>query len=63
MPTLNTQPHFHDSKLQVLGDFEPGNVFYEALMQAHDTGLFFRRAGSLHCITLCAAGRRHRDGL
>ena len=36
MTTLNTQPHFHDSKLQVLGDFEPGDVFYEALMQAHD---------------------------
>jgi len=36
MSTLNTQPHFHDSKLQVLGDFEPGDVFYEALMQAHE---------------------------
>ena len=36
MTTLNTQPHFHDSKLQVLGDFEPGDVFYEALMQAHE---------------------------
>ena len=36
MTTLNTQPHFHDSKLQVLGDFEPGDVFYEALLQAHE---------------------------
>jgi hypothetical protein len=36
MFTLITHANFHDSKLQVLGDFEPGDVFYEALMQAHE---------------------------
>jgi hypothetical protein len=35
MTTLNTQANFHDSGSAVRGDFEPGDVFYEALMDAH----------------------------
>jgi hypothetical protein len=38
MTTLNTQANFHDSGSAVRGDFEPGDAFYEALMDAH-TGL------------------------
>ena len=35
MSTLNTQANFHDSGSAVRGDFEPGDAFYEALMNAH----------------------------
>ena len=35
MTTLNTQANFHDSGSTVRGDFEPGDAFYEALMDAH----------------------------
>ena len=35
MTTLNTQANFHDSGSAVRGDFEPGDAFYEALMDAH----------------------------
>jgi hypothetical protein len=35
MSTLNTQANFHDSGSAVRGDFEPGDAFYEALMDAH----------------------------
>jgi len=33
--TLKTQANFHDSGSAVRGDFEPGDAFYEALMDAH----------------------------
>ena len=36
MTTLNAQANFHDSGSAVRGDFEPGDAFYEALMQAHE---------------------------
>lgn len=36
MPPLNTQPNFHVHPSDLRGDFEPGDAFYEALMQAHD---------------------------
>jgi hypothetical protein len=36
MKQLNTQANFHHSGSQVRGDFEPGDAFYEALMQAHE---------------------------
>ena len=35
MTVLNTQANFHDSGSTVRGDFEPGDAFYEALMDAH----------------------------
>jgi hypothetical protein len=35
MTTLNAQANFHDSGSAVRGDFEPGDTFYEALMDAH----------------------------
>ena len=35
MSTLKTQANFHDSGSAVRGDFEPGDTFYEALMDAH----------------------------
>ena len=35
MSTLKTQANFHDSGSAVRGDFEPGDAFYEALMDAH----------------------------
>ncbi len=35
MSTLKTQANFHDSSSAVRGDFEPGDAFYEALMDAH----------------------------
>ena len=35
MTTLNAQGNFHDSGSAVRGDFEPGDAFYEALMDAH----------------------------
>jgi len=35
MSTLNTQANFHDSGSSVRGDFEPGDDFCEALMDAH----------------------------
>jgi hypothetical protein len=38
MSKLRTQANFHDSGSKVRGDFEPGDAFYEALMDAH-TGL------------------------
>jgi hypothetical protein len=38
MSKLRTQTNFHDSGSKVRGDFEPGDAFYEALMNAH-TGL------------------------
>lgn len=36
MKQLNTQANFHHSGSLVRGDFEPGDAFYEALMQAHE---------------------------
>ena len=36
MNQLNTQANFHHSGSPVRGDFEPGDTFYEALMQAHE---------------------------
>jgi hypothetical protein len=36
MNQLNTQANFHHSGSKVRGDFEPGDAFYEALMQAHE---------------------------
>lgn len=38
MSKLHTQANFHDSGSELRGDFEPGDAFYEALMDAH-TGL------------------------
>ena len=38
MSKLRTQANFHDSGSKVRGDYEPGDAFYEALMDAH-TGL------------------------
>jgi hypothetical protein len=38
MSKLRTQANFHDSGSKVRGDLEPGDAFYEALMDAH-TGL------------------------
>jgi hypothetical protein len=38
MSKLRTQANFHDSGSKIRGDFEPGDAFYEALMDAH-TGL------------------------
>jgi hypothetical protein len=38
MSKLHTQANFHDSGTKLRGDFEPGDAFYEALMDAH-TGL------------------------
>lgn len=35
MPTLQTQPNFHVHGADKRGDFEPGDAFYEALMDAH----------------------------
>jgi hypothetical protein len=35
MTVLNTQANFYDSGSSVRGDFEPGDAFYEALMDAH----------------------------
>jgi hypothetical protein len=36
MSVLNTTANFHHTGSRVLGDFEPGDAFYEALMQAHE---------------------------
>jgi hypothetical protein len=36
MSVLNTEANFHHSGSKVRGDFEPGDAFYEALMQAHE---------------------------
>ena len=36
MKQLNTQANFHHSGSKVRGDSEPGDAFYEALMQAHE---------------------------
>jgi hypothetical protein len=36
MSVLNTAANFHHSGSNVRGDFEPGDAFYEALMQAHE---------------------------
>ena len=36
MKQLNTQANFHHNGSPVRGDFEPGDAFYEALMQAHE---------------------------
>ena len=36
MKQLNTQANFHHSGSPVRGDFEPGDAFYEALMQSHE---------------------------
>jgi hypothetical protein len=36
MSVLNTAANFHHSGSKVRGDFEPGDAFYEALMQAHE---------------------------
>lgn len=38
MSQLRTQANFHESGSKIRGDFEPGDAFYEALMDAH-TGL------------------------
>lgn len=38
MPKLRTHANFHDSGSELRDDFEPGDAFYEALMDAH-TGL------------------------
>ena len=35
MSKLQTQANFHDSGSKIRGDFEPGDAFYEALMDAH----------------------------
>jgi predicted LPLAT superfamily acyltransferase len=35
MSKLQTQANFHDSGSNIRGDFEPGDAFYEALMDAH----------------------------
>ena len=35
MPSLQTQPNFHVNGPDKRGDFEPGDAFYEALMDAH----------------------------
>ena len=35
MSELRTQAHFHESGSALRGDFEPGDAFYEALMDAH----------------------------
>jgi hypothetical protein len=35
MSKLRTQANFHDSGSKIRGDFEPGDAFYEALMDAH----------------------------
>ena len=35
MAQLNTQANFHARKSDLRGDPEPGDAFYEALMQAH----------------------------
>jgi hypothetical protein len=36
MSVLNTTANFHHTGSRVRGDFEPGDAFYEALMQAHE---------------------------
>jgi hypothetical protein len=36
MTSLNTAANFHHSKFGVRDDFEPGDAFYETLMQAHE---------------------------
>ena len=36
MSVLNTAANFHHSGSRLRGDFEPGDAFYEALMQAHE---------------------------
>ena len=36
MSVLNTAANFHHAGVAVSGDFEPGDAFYEALMQAHE---------------------------
>ncbi|MSQ65009.1 MAG: DUF2783 domain-containing protein [Limnohabitans sp.] len=36
MKHLNTQANFHHSGSPVRGDYEPGDAFYEALMQAYE---------------------------
>lgn len=35
MTTLQTQPNFHENGSNKRGDHEPGDAFYEALMDAH----------------------------
>ncbi len=35
MSKLQNQANFHDSGSNIRGDFEPGDAFYEALMDAH----------------------------
>ena len=35
MTSLRTQPNFHAQGSDQRGDFEPGDAFYEALMDAH----------------------------
>jgi len=36
MASLNTAANFHHSGFRERDDFEPGDAFYEALMQAHE---------------------------
>ncbi len=36
MSSLITQPNFHVNKSDAHGDFEPGDAFYEALMESHE---------------------------
>lgn len=35
MTNLHTQPNFHQNGSGKRGNFEPGDAFYEALMDAH----------------------------
>jgi hypothetical protein len=35
MTSLKTQPNFHADGSDKRGDYEPGDAFYEALMDAH----------------------------
>ncbi|MFM7697365.1 MAG: DUF2783 domain-containing protein [Limnohabitans sp.] len=36
MSSLITRPNFYSDASKVRGDFEPGDAFYEALMDSHE---------------------------
>ena len=36
MSSLITRPNFYSDASKYRGDFEPGDAFYEALMQSHE---------------------------
>ena len=36
MSSLITRPNFYSDAFKDRGDFEPGDAFYEALMQSHE---------------------------